>query len=284
MTPSTLSSTLLATAVAFAPVVVNAGRHAPAGESADAPVPAAVEAFYRGQALFAEARYAEALEQFQRADSLQPAPDLQFNIGLCHARLEHWDDAIQAFEIYLRTKDNPPDRADIEARIAEAKRRREEARRNAVTEPEEPDTETRSASDEPVVTDGGTDAPGKPGRALIVSGSVLLGLGIAGAAGAVSGLGFSIASKNDELNKITKEGNPGDVGYQEARTIQADAEDLRTYQFIAVGVGAGVAVIGATLLGIGLKRRANHRAAAANATFGAWATQTTGGLTLRGSF
>lgn len=264
----------------------------PAEDASDAPKQEAVDAFFRGKDLYAAARYKEALESFELADSLQPAPDLQFNIGLCHARLEHWDAAINAFEIYLRTKENPPDRADVEARIEEAKSRRDAAAAAAAqpptkTKPIVPSGETGDGATG-LPPDSGSPADTKSYRGLIVGGSVLLGLGVLGAAGGAGGLALPIRTKNDEIDEVVNQGNPGEVQYADALTIRDDAERLRTFQFVALGVGAGVAVAGAVLLGVGLKRRAADKRTAKAGPIGPmvrpWASHTSGGFTLQGSF
>lgn len=288
---STSSALLLAASLSVTPGT-SAGLAAQLGSSGqelhgNVPKEEAVEAFFRGKDLYAAARYEEALESFELADRLQPAPDLQFNIGLCHARLEHWDEAINAFEIYLRTKENPPDRADVEARIEEARRRRDAAAEEAAVaaaEPEDPAVEP-GAGTTTLPPDAGRTGDTKSYRGLIAGGSVLLGLGVLGAAGAAGGLAVPIRSKNVELDEIVNNGNPTEVHYAEAIQIRDDAERLRTFQFVALGVGAGVAIVGAALLGVGLKRRASDkRTARAVPSVRPWASYTSGGFTLHGSF
>jgi hypothetical protein len=257
---------------------VNLVAPARSGEAtpSDAPPPEAVEAFYRARELYADAAYEEALAAFLEADRLHPAPDLQYNIGMCHMRLEHWEEAIKAFEIYLRTKENPPDRADVEARIAEAKRRLEQEKETPPPPPEdEPTQQPQPITDEPPPT-------GKPHRPFIISGAVLLGLGAAGAIGGASGIGFVINEKNDELDEIVNGGNPRDVGYARAVQTEEDAKRLVTYQWMSVGIGAGVAVVGAVLLGVGLKRRADARKG--NTAWLPWGGRGSAGFAVRGTF
>lgn len=240
---------------------------ATAGTPAEGTTPAAgqppqeaVDAFFRGRKLYAEGRWEEALESFLEADRLFPAPDLQYNIGLCHERLEHWDEAIQAFEIYLRTKATAADREAVEGRIERAKQRREEDKNAALT----------PRTNEPANGDGGTprgpdDRPEppkpetKPYVGMIAAGSVLLALGTAGALGGALGVGFAVQRKNDDLDEILDGGNPSEVSYADAKDKERDAKRLVTYQYVAASIGAAVAVTGAVLLGIGLKRRADAR-------------------------
>jgi tetratricopeptide (TPR) repeat protein len=261
--PIVLSSLLLASSVPSLPVdevaEPSAGVGALEGESG--PPREAVEAFQRGRTLYANAQYEEALAAFQRADRLHPAADLQYNIALCHMRLENWSEAIAGFEIYLRTKGDPQDRADVEARIAEARRRGEYEQSKAqlstpVVAAPPPELE---APPEPIEVQTDESSSPKPWIGLVATGSVLLGVGGAWAIGGGTGFGVAVARKNDEVEAIVDGGNPRGVGYAEAQQLEADAKRLRTAQWVTVGLGSGVAVTGAVLLGFGLKRRGEAR-------------------------
>jgi tetratricopeptide (TPR) repeat protein len=226
--------------------------------SADAdngPPAEAIEAFQRGRTLYANAQYEEALVAFQRADSLHPAADLQYNIALCHMRLEHWGEAIAGFEVYLRTKKDPPDRADVEARIAEA--RRNLAHADAAVESTPPQPEVSRD----IVAPGADlpPSPTKPWAGLVGAGAALLGVGAATAIGGGTGFGIALARKNDELDAIVSGGNPQQIGYAEAQQLEQEAERLRTLQWVTIGVGSGMAITGAVLLGVGLDRRSDAR-------------------------
>lgn len=227
--------------------------------AAGQPPQEAVDAFFRGRKLYAEGRWEEALESFLEADRLFPAPDLQYNIGLCHERLEHWDEAIQAFEIYLRTKATAADREAVEGRIERAKQKREEEK-NAAVEPR-PDDRTNDNNGR-TTSDDRPEPPtprGKPHVGMIAAGSVLLAVGAAGALGGALGVGFAVQRKNDDLDEILHGGNPSETSYADAKDTERDAKKLVTYQYVAASIGAAVAVTGAVLLGIGLKRRADTR-------------------------
>jgi tetratricopeptide (TPR) repeat protein len=224
--------------------------------------PEAVEEFQRGRELYANADYEEALAAFERADSLHPAADLQYNIALCHMRLENWSLAIAGFEVYLRTKENPTDRADVEARIAEARRRlalRDAASRVQQPAPVAPPTIAEPPPTRPLPADTEPTAVPAPWVGLTAAGGVLLGVGVAGTAGGTAGLALARARKDEAIEEIVDGGNPRGVSYAEAQRLQQDAERLRMYQWVTVGVGSGVAATGAILLGVGLKRRRDAR-------------------------
>jgi hypothetical protein len=99
---------------------------------APAPVPEDAERmaqararFQSGQHQFEQRRYREAIRDFELAASLYPSAEIAFNIGLCYEQLQEYDPAIQYMQRYLREKVDPPDRPEVEARIAEMQRLRE---------------------------------------------------------------------------------------------------------------------------------------------------------------
>lgn len=113
----------------------------PAGATADdpptAPVPEdparmaqARERFQAGREHFQAQRYREAVRDFELAASLYPSAEISFNIALCYEQLQEYDPAIQYLQRYLRDKVDPPDRAEVEARITELQRLREIVRQS----------------------------------------------------------------------------------------------------------------------------------------------------------
>lgn len=108
----------------------------------DAPVPAEPEAspedpeanrrarehFESGMRAYDEHDYRAAIEQFTLASSLVPSADLWFNIARAHEQLSEYDAAIEHYERYLRDRVDPPDRAEVEAHIADLRREAEAAR------------------------------------------------------------------------------------------------------------------------------------------------------------
>ena len=57
--------------------------------------------FEAGRIAYADARYGDALPYFMRAYELSPRPKLLYHIGVCHDRLGHDEEALDAFEQYL---------------------------------------------------------------------------------------------------------------------------------------------------------------------------------------
>lgn len=82
---------------------------------------AAQQAYRRAVQLFDQGRHAEALAEFQRANSLAPSFRIQYNVGLCQVALGDSLAAVDAFSAYLREGGEklPPDRrAQVESEIA----------------------------------------------------------------------------------------------------------------------------------------------------------------------
>lgn len=57
--------------------------------------------FKRGVALFNEAKYTEALAEFQRAYEIAPHPLVLYNIAACHRQLSHYADAVNFYRRFL---------------------------------------------------------------------------------------------------------------------------------------------------------------------------------------
>ena len=99
-------------------------RGARAVDVASGPPPEAKKAFADGKAAFERGDYETALQMFQRAMLIAPAPSLYYNIGVAYERLYRYEDSAIAFETYLREMDAPTtdeDRkfqADLRARAA----------------------------------------------------------------------------------------------------------------------------------------------------------------------
>ncbi|MBI5067826.1 MAG: PEGA domain-containing protein [Deltaproteobacteria bacterium] len=81
--------------------------------------------FRRGTELYREARYREAIAEFQEAMRLRPHGVIHFNLAQCHERLGDLPAALQAYHEYLRAVPNAEDRAtvlsamaNLEARLA----------------------------------------------------------------------------------------------------------------------------------------------------------------------
>lgn len=91
--------------------------------------------FEAGRVAFAASRYADALQYFERAHELSGRHQLLYNIGLCHDRLGHDDQALASFEGYLAAAPDAHNRAEVEQRIDTARTRIERASHDVVPPP-----------------------------------------------------------------------------------------------------------------------------------------------------
>ena len=57
--------------------------------------------FKSGVALYKEAKYAEALAEFERAYEIAPHPLVLYNIATCHRELSHYGDAVKYYQRFL---------------------------------------------------------------------------------------------------------------------------------------------------------------------------------------
>jgi tetratricopeptide (TPR) repeat protein len=90
-----------------------------ADESADNDVDTEVARrhFQAGSAAYDHGDYASALTELEHARMVRPLPALDYNIGRCHDRLEHYAEAIAAYQRFVDETANEPDRAEARARI-----------------------------------------------------------------------------------------------------------------------------------------------------------------------
>jgi tetratricopeptide (TPR) repeat protein len=114
---------------------------APATAHADGPPPEAKQAFADGKAAFDRQDYALALQLFERAAMIAPAPSLYYNIGVADERLGRYQDSAFAFEKYLQLIDPPQN--DQERTFQENLRARAAANR---VRPSSPVVDPRAAA------------------------------------------------------------------------------------------------------------------------------------------
>lgn len=77
--------------------------------------------YQRAANLYTSQRYREALRELEAAYALQPFPRLLYNLGQVHRKLNHTQQALSYYELYLRTEPGlqPARRAEVEAYIAQ---------------------------------------------------------------------------------------------------------------------------------------------------------------------
>ncbi len=92
---------------------------APAAEPTEAQRETAREAYTRGQALFAENKFAEAKTAFEQAYAAVPNPVVLLSIAESDVRLGNLEVALATFQRYLAERPDAPDRAEVEQKISE---------------------------------------------------------------------------------------------------------------------------------------------------------------------
>jgi tetratricopeptide (TPR) repeat protein len=224
----------------------------------------AMAAYERGQKNYRLANYEEALVDFKEAASLYASPDFQYNIARCYEKLERYDEAILAYETYLRAKPEADDREDVEASIEFLQGKAKEKKAAA---------DDRDASSRPVVvppSDPVDDTPPpKPAQPLIITGAVLAGVGAAVALGGGIGFGIAAQRRSDEIFFVQDEGNPDELTADDTQTLDDEGRRFETLQIVTAAVGGAVVVTGVALLVVGLQRKkANAASARLAPTFG----------------
>jgi tetratricopeptide (TPR) repeat protein len=281
------TSVVLAWALVLAPRPGLAGAAAEqpgAEDPADEQVKRAMAAYERGTQSYNLAQYEAALADFTEAASLYASPDFQYNIGLCYEKLGKYDEAIRAFSTYLRAKPEAEDRPNVENRIqtlqAELERRKREAEAQAtspaVTEPR-PQPRSRSRSPSRASPSRPTSLRPPPGgrcsSPALRSRAWVWRWGSA----AASRSGVAARKRSAAVDEVQGEGNPDDLSFDETRALDRSGRRLEGAQIGLAAGGAVVAVTGAVLLALGLRKRQGARPQA-------WLGPTTAGLVITSRF
>ncbi len=93
--------------------------------------------FQNGVRFFSDHNYREAVREFHLAARATPSADIWFNIARAHEEMNELDEAIEHYQLYLRDRVDPPDRDQVEQRIAGLRERADaerQARRDRPTE------------------------------------------------------------------------------------------------------------------------------------------------------
>lgn len=112
---------ILSAVIASAPILAWESR-----ARAQDPSSLAMEIFEAGSAYYKQGSYDKALEQFEEAYRLEPLPELLYNIGQCHERLQNYTDAIDAYGRYLEADPGAEDRQAVEEKMKNLEQKLEE--------------------------------------------------------------------------------------------------------------------------------------------------------------
>jgi tetratricopeptide (TPR) repeat protein len=83
----------------------------------------AKEAYQRGAQAYAKHQYSAAASAFEEGFRLKPHPAFLFNLALTHRAMGQPQQAISYYERYLEALPSAPDRAQVEAAIADERRK-----------------------------------------------------------------------------------------------------------------------------------------------------------------
>jgi tetratricopeptide (TPR) repeat protein len=213
----------------------------------------AMKAYRDGQEAYDAGDYSEALQLFLDAQSLYPSPDFHYNIGKCHEALESYEQAAVSYKAYLRAyraayNDDPADKANIENKIDRLEKQVEADKAAAEA----------AANKEPEViirTVPGEDKPKPPGRALIITGGVLTGVGVGVVIAGAAVFGTQAANISGQLDDVYENGNPERVTLEDARVLDSDGRAAELNQVLLISIGSAVAVTGVALLAVGLVKK-----------------------------
>jgi hypothetical protein len=136
--------------------------------------------FAQASEFYSAGRYVEALAEFEIARKAKPVPELDYNIGRCHDRLEHAAEAIAAYQRYLGKVSSGAEADEVRGRIESLKKRIEPP--PAPPAVEEPALKLVEPS----------PPPPAPSRALpmLFGGLGLVAVGVGGGLLISSGLGY----------------------------------------------------------------------------------------------
>lgn len=244
------------------------------------PVVEARLAYERGRDLYDQGRYEEALGAFLDAQRLFASPDHHHNIGRCYEALGRNELAIEYYRAYLRS--DPPDRANIQNKIDRLERLSKieaAASSPGETSPSEPDAGPAATEPAPEPSPK-TDEP-TPGRPLVISGAVLIGAGSLLALGGGIGFGVAAGRRSDEVRDVFESDNPQGLTREETRSADASGRRLETAQIVTAALGGAVAVTGAVLLVLGVRK---NRAASSKPSVSVFGGRRSAGLTVGGRF
>lgn len=198
--------------------------------------------FRLGSAAYAQGRYEDARRYFARAYELSKRPQLHYNIAQAHDRLRQDEQALAAYQAFLRESGPSPHRQGVKARVAILEKVIREKRRLSAAGSSVPESgaKTTSTKTGPAVA---VDAPPEESSRGSRLGPYLL----AGAGGALLAGGLVTGLLTNTAERELEDNCPDDdcsgfSGYQS--TVQRGRNmKLTTNVLLATGaatVGAGV--------------------------------------------
>jgi hypothetical protein len=260
-----------ATLVTWAALCCVASAQPSADESRDREARSLFEA---GRTAFEQGRYENAFDYFQRAYELSPRPAFLYNIGSAADRLRRDEEALEAFEEYLRRAPEAANRAAVQARVT-VLQRAIAARQPAEPPPEQPVEPVEPSDDE--VSAAATIEPELPGEPDVLptepapvddgegasSGmSPIIGIVVAGVGVVAAGLGIAaiadvegeadgVEAQRETVANECRSGVPSTVCEERRSLVNGNVESINsrwTLGWVGVSVGAALIAGGVVLL------------------------------------
>lgn len=213
-----------------------------------------------------------AIAAFRQAYGISSAPGLLFNIAQAFRLKKDYEQASYFYTTYLRLKPDAPNRADVEARIAEMKTLIEDQKKLGISPPvgtvnPEGDTATKPSSPTtppaataPVVTtppvervEPGIDSPAaKPGATMKMAGLATAGVG---GALVITGIIFGrmASSAESDLNAL----NSGGTWTQEQQDTYDSGERNNKIAIVSLVMGGAAVVTGGALYFLGRSKESS---------------------------
>jgi tetratricopeptide (TPR) repeat protein len=189
-----------------------------------------------------------AVEEFKKAYELSDAPGLLFNIAQVYRAKEDYKQALYFYRTYLRLQPDAPNRADVEARVADLERLVAEKQKLQDAPPKEtipPENKEPLAPTPQMQTPPpqrrDTGEPGS-GKTFELAGLITAGVGVA-LLGTGIVFGLSASSASDDLTKASQMGTPWSPALQQKYDDGQSAQTKATLFTILGGaaiVGGGV--------------------------------------------
>jgi len=159
---------------------------------------AAREQFERGRHAFEATNYEQALAHFRHAYQLSQRGQLQYNIGITASRLQHDEEALQAFQNYLEEVESPAREAEVRKRIT--------ALQQAIEEKNEAERQLSASGIRYQHLAPSEESPGgKIPKSAIIGSSILGAVGVGGIVAMSVGLAQSGTCLEEASGECTSE-------------------------------------------------------------------------------
>lgn len=217
------------TSVALAMIVASA----PAAAKPDEASARALVLFERGKLAYQEGRFDESILLLKEAYAIKAEPVLLYNLGRAHEANGQLSEAVDAYERYLASATAPPDRPEVEAKIADLEAKIAQVARDA---------ETAAAAERQAREDREREAREQRAEREAAASPNLVPWIVAGSGAVIVGVGATFGvlalGKNSDASEARSQ--------KDAVDQQDSAESLALVSTISLIVGGAVLAGGAT--------------------------------------